>query len=183
VTNPYSGPHGYAQVFAKQKGYSELEVEQQMREARIFREKLKEATGIDLNAYPGTGAAGGLGGAIVALGGTLQSGFEILADYLAFKEFAASTDYIFTGEGNMDAQSADGKLISRVAAIGKEFNKPVIALNGGRSYDIGTLEDTLLASFSIMQKPMSISDAMKSEVAEKNLETLSFEIGKLLFKK
>ena len=79
VTNVYAGAEGYAKVFGKQKGGTAEILEQQDRAAQAFVQKIKKERKIDLQKIPGTGAAGGLGGALILLGGTLEPGFNKIA--------------------------------------------------------------------------------------------------------
>ena len=47
-----------------------------------------ERFGIDVRDLPGSGAAGGLGGGLAALGATLVPGFELVADRFELAESA-----------------------------------------------------------------------------------------------
>jgi glycerate kinase len=78
---------------------------------------------------PGAGAAGGLGyGAVAFLGAQLRRGIEIVLDMTGFDTAAGAADLIITGEGHLDGQSAQGKLIQGLCGHAKAT--PVIALCG-----------------------------------------------------
>ena len=116
VKNPLYGKNGAAYIFGPQKGADEKQVE-------ILDAGLKNLAGIsaeylkkDFSQYEGTGAAGGLGFALVAfLGGTLKGGIDHILDMLDFDEKVKDADLVITGEGKMDSQSLMGKLPFGVA--------------------------------------------------------------------
>ena len=116
VKNPLYGKNGAAYIFGPQKGASEKQVEfldaGLKNLADISAEYLKE----DLSHLEGTGAAGGLGFALVAfLGGKLKGGIDHILDMLSFDEKVKDADLVITGEGKMDSQSLMGKLPFGVA--------------------------------------------------------------------
>ena len=67
VRAPFSGPHGAAFVFAPQKGATPQQVAELDRGLKHFADLLRRSAGIDLDATPGAGAAGGLAGGLLAL--------------------------------------------------------------------------------------------------------------------
>ena len=116
VKNPLYGKNGAAYIFGPQKGADEKQVEildsGLKNLADISAEYLKK----DLSQLPGTGAAGGLGFALVAfLGGRLKGGIDHILDMLSFDEKVKDADLVITGEGKMDSQSLMGKLPFGVA--------------------------------------------------------------------
>ena len=85
--------------------------------------------GRDVADMPGAGAAGGLGyGAVAFLGANLRRGIEMVLDLTGFDAAAREADLIITGEGHLDGQSAQGKLIQGLC--GRAKGTPVIALCG-----------------------------------------------------
>lgn len=116
VKNPLYGKNGAAYIFGPQKGADEKQVEildsGLKNLADISAEYLKK----DLSQLEGTGAAGGLGFALVAfLGGKLKGGIDHILDMLSFDEKVRDADLVITGEGKMDSQSLMGKLPFGVA--------------------------------------------------------------------
>ena len=89
-----------------------------------------EEFGVDVTAIPGGGAAGGLGGALAALGATLMPGFELVADELDLYDHVATADLVITGEGRLDDTSFAGKVVGGVAEIGAHDGVPVAAIVG-----------------------------------------------------
>ena len=116
VKNPLYGKNGAAYIFGPQKGADKNQVEildaGLKNLADISAEYLKK----DFSHLEGTGAAGGLGFALVAfLGGTLKGGIDHILDMLSFDEKVKDADLVITGEGKMDSQSLMGKLPFGVA--------------------------------------------------------------------
>ena len=61
---------------------------------------IKREIGIDVDAIPGAGAAGGLGaGLLVFAGAKLKSGIEIISRATSIETHLRSADLVFTGEG------------------------------------------------------------------------------------
>jgi len=131
VTAPLCGPHGAARVFAPQKGASPAEVDLLEEALERFAAVTRRATGIDLRALPGAGAAGGLAGGLHAfLGAAIESGFDIVARITRFAERLAAADIVVTGEGRYDEPSLTGKVTGRVAAAAHAAGRPVVIFAG-----------------------------------------------------
>ncbi|MEM9418401.1 MAG: glycerate kinase [Planctomycetota bacterium] len=131
VTNPLTGPNGAAAVYGPQKGAKHEQVialdEGLQHLSRLIREQL----GIDVEHTPGSGAAGGLGGGLIAFAGaTLTSGIDLVLDASCFVERVAKCDLCLTGEGHLDTQSLSGKAMLGVAQAAKRCGVPTIALVG-----------------------------------------------------
>ena len=71
-------------------------------------------------------------GALAFLNAELKKGIDILLDAADFDRKAADADLIITGEGRLDSQSVNGKVISGIAGRASEHGKPVIAICGSR---------------------------------------------------
>ena len=129
---------------------------------------------------PGAGAAGGLGyGTSFFLGASLKSGIDLILKYSNIEKFIPEADLVITGEGALDKQTLQGKLIKGVCQMAKKYNKPVIAICG--ALDLNSEELTALglkAAFSISQGPGSLNDALLS--TEKNLTLTAFNIAQIL---
>ena len=116
VKNPLYGKNGAAYIFGPQKGASEKQVEVLDAGLKNLADISAEYLGEDYSQYEGTGAAGGLGFALVAfLGGKLKGGIDHILDMLNFDEKVKDADLVITGEGKMDYQSLMGKLPFGVA--------------------------------------------------------------------
>jgi glycerate 2-kinase len=126
VDNPLIGPRGASRVFGPQKGADPAAVEDLeaalTRVASVLPEGVAET--------PGAGAAGGLGAAILALGGRLTSGIRLVRDAIGLDEELRRADLVITGEGSFDEQSLHGKVIDGVAGAGAALGVPVVVIAG-----------------------------------------------------
>ncbi len=121
VTNPLFGPTGSAFVYAPQKGASPDDVRTLDRMLRDFAVRIGK---FDEANAPGAGAAGGIGfGLRAILGATMMPGIDVVMDAVNFARRATRADVIITGEGSLDAQSVNGKVVAGVArrAAGKQL--------------------------------------------------------------
>lgn len=142
VTNPLYGPTGAAYVFAPQKGAGAEKVKRLDAGLRHFGDVIRSQLGIDVSAMPGAGAAGGMGaGCVALLGGIIQSGIDAVLDVTGFDRQLEGADLVITGEGRIDSQSADGKVISGVARRTRTKGIPLIAIAGGIADSAGTVYD------------------------------------------
>ncbi|MBO5409795.1 MAG: glycerate kinase [Clostridia bacterium] len=133
VENPLYGESGAAYVFAPQKGADEAMVKRLDRGFRHAADNIKRDLQIDVSKIKGAGAAGGMGaGAVAFLNAQLRKGIDILLDTADFDGKAAKADLIITGEGRLDFQSINGKVISGVAQRAAKQNKKIIAICGSR---------------------------------------------------
>ncbi|UNK71402.1 glycerate kinase [Microbacterium sp. H1-D42] len=124
VTNPLTGPRGAATVFGPQKGLTDAADQQRTDAALAHLAKL-----LDLDAQaPGAGAAGGVGGALIAWGATLAPGAGEVAHLIGLSDAIAGADVVITGEGAYDGQSGDGKVPSYVASLAADASaEPMLA--------------------------------------------------------
>lgn len=142
VTNPLYGPTGAAYVFAPQKGADAEKVKSLDAGLRHFGDVIRSQLGIDVSAMPGAGAAGGMGaGCVALLGGMIQSGIDAVLDVTGFDRQLEGADLVITGEGRIDSQSADGKVISGVARRTRTKGIPLIAIAGGIADSAGAVYD------------------------------------------
>lgn len=142
VTNPLYGPTGAAYVFAPQKGADAEKVKSLDAGLRHFGDVIRAQFGLDVSAMPGAGAAGGMGaGCVALLGGTIQSGIDAVLDVTGFDRQLEGADLVITGEGRIDSQSADGKVISGVARRTRAKGVPLIAIAGGIADSAGAVYD------------------------------------------
>ena len=186
VTNPYAGPNGFAAVFGPQKGGIAPILAAQDSIAWAIVNAAKQDLKLDLQAIAGTGAAGGLAGALVLLGGKIQPGFDKIADLIGLNQALAMADLVITGEGKMDAQTAQGKLINRLAQLAGRYHIPTIALCGSlpdlvdTTENLTQMEQQLLANFSIQRGPLPLNQAMEKSRTLANVEKLAQNVAKLL---
>jgi glycerate 2-kinase len=119
-----------AKVFGPQKGASPAQVALLTGRLERLVQVYTEEYGVDVSELEGAGAAGGLAGGLVAVGGRLVPGFDLLADEVQLADRANTADLIITGEGYLDEQSFEGKVVGGMAAMGARFGTRVVAIAG-----------------------------------------------------
>ncbi len=133
VDNPLYGRNGAAYVFAPQKGADSNMTERLDNGMLHSAEIIKRDLSVDVSSIKGAGAAGGMGaGAVAFLNAELKRGIDILLDTADFNSKAAEADLIITGEGRLDFQSVNGKVISGIANRALLLGKKVIAICGSK---------------------------------------------------
>ena len=105
-----------ARVFGPQKGADSAQVQWLTEQLNERREEIRARTGLDLDTVVGSGAAGGLAGALAARGARLQPGFEVVAAARGLDAALAHCELVITGEGRLDATSMQGKVVGAVLA-------------------------------------------------------------------
>ena len=134
IDNPFYGPEGAPAVYGPQKGADEAMVKLLDDKMRVLSGVIIRDLGIDVQAIPGSGAAGGMGGGMAAFfGARLQMGIETVLDTVKFSELLEGADFVYTGEGRIDGQSLRGKVVIGVAREARKKGVKVIAFVG----DIG----------------------------------------------
>jgi glycerate kinase len=112
--------------YAEQKGVDASDValvEHRLIElaARYQREGTRDVMSVER-----TGAAGGLAGALYALGADLVSGFEEVARANRLAERIAPAQLVITGEGRVDLGSLEGKVVAGVCALTTERQQVLV---------------------------------------------------------
>ena len=120
-----------AEVFAPQKGASPAQVKLLTGRLERLAQVYRQEHGVDVASIPGSGAAGGLAGALAALGATLMPGFDIVAEETGFDEAIKTHDLVITGEGLLDDTSFDGKVVGSVADYAEEHGTRMLTVVGG----------------------------------------------------
>ncbi|HEU4424074.1 MAG TPA: glycerate kinase, partial [Pilimelia sp.] len=136
VDSPLTGLHGASNVFGPQKGASREDV--LLLDAALGRfagvlEKGLPGCPPGLVALPGGGAAGGIGAAILALGGRCESGIELVRRLSGLDAALDACDLVITGEGSFDHQSLRGKVVAGVAQAAQERGVPCLVVAGRAS--------------------------------------------------
>ena len=171
VRNPFYGPEGATHVFARQKGADDNMIVQLDEGMRSFADIIRKVTGKDIAHIPGSGAAGGMGGGMMALlNAELESGADLLLDISQFRKRTADADLIITGEGRIDRQSLMGKIPGKILQRGQALNIPVIAI-AGCVEDREILEQAgFKGIYAIKPKDMPIEIAMRQDIATLNIK-------------
>ncbi|MEO0584374.1 MAG: glycerate kinase [Bacteroidota bacterium] len=163
VENPLYGPSGAAHVFGPQKGASPAEVlhlDQGLQHMDTLLSRLVDQL---VGQVPGAGAAGGMGaGCMSFLQGKLASGAALVGAWAHLDKHLEGADLVITGEGKLDLQSKDGKLISYILKAAQKEKVPVMALCGTLGLDTEGLEAMgLVFAQSILTKPSDLPAALK----------------------
>lgn len=181
VDNPLYGMNGSAHVYAPQKGANGRMVKELDDGLKHFATLVKEKTNSKFHTQKGAGAAGGLGFAFVAfLGAKLRPGIEIITQTIAFEDEIKKADLVITGEGRMDFQSSMGKTPTGVAKLAKKYHKPVIAFAGSvQKCAKDCHKNGIDAYFCILNEPVSLEEAMRKDVAIRNLKMTAEQVIRL----
>ena len=161
VSNPLTGPEGASAVYGPQKGATPGLVEQLDAALKNFAEVVERDIGTSIDAVHGSGAAGGLGGGMMAfLEGSLRAGVDIVLDHVGLDEKIKGADLVITGEGRIDFQTVYNKAPIGVARRAKERNIPVIAVCGsvGKGFE-NVHAEGIDAVVSILTAPMTLDEA------------------------
>lgn len=167
VNNPLCGPNGASAVYGPQKGATPEMVQILDRALAHFADIALQHTGISIVNRPGAGAAGGLGGGLLAfLNATLMKGVDLVIQCSTLENAIAKADLVFTGEGSIDAQTQSGKTPFGVAQLALKYHVPCIGLCG----NLGDGSELLYhhgfhALFSITDRPMSPEESMSEASA------------------
>jgi glycerate kinase len=178
VTNPLTGPTGASAIYGPQKGATPSMVEKLDTGLKRLAEIVQRDLGINMDG-PGAGAAGGLGGGLVAFAGArLKRGIDIVMDAVDLRRRLQQADFCLTGEGRMDSQSSFGKTASGVATLAKQEGVPTIAIVGARSGEANSLHELgITAIFDATPGPMSLSDAV--EQAPANIAYVAEQVARM----
>ena len=182
VTNILCGEYGCSAVFGPQKGATPSMI-MQMDKWLAYYAKLARETFPKANPrQAGTGAAGGLGFAFLTFtNSTLESGIKIVLEETNLRDYLHDADFVITGEGRLDEQTAMGKAPIGVAKLAKEFNKPVLAFSGCVTKDaVACNKNGIDAFFPILRTVVSLDEAMDSKNAAQNMSDTVEQVFRLI---
>ena len=182
VTNPLCGETGCSAVFGPQKGATPEMIKEMDAWLACYAKKTAEKFETADAAYPGTGAAGGMGFAFFAYtNAVLESGIKIILEETDLESYVKDADIVVTGEGRLDGQTVFGKAPVGVAKLAKKYGKPVLAFAGAVTDDaIACNEHGIDAFFPILRKVQSLEEVMKPEVAKENMERTVEQVFRLV---
>ncbi len=166
VDNPLCGPRGASAIYGPQKGATPTMVAELDRALRRFGGIAAQTFGRDVSEQPGAGAAGGLGAALLWFANArLQPGIEIVIAATGLRELIRQADWVLTGEGATDYQTAFGKAPVGIAKVAQEYNVPVVCLSGGLGRDYQAVYACGIAAIaSITPCPMPLEECMENGV-------------------
>lgn len=181
VTNRLLGTNGASAVYGPQKGATPEIVAELDAALSHYAGILKRDLGRDVALRPGAGAAGGLGAGLMAfLGAEMQSGIDLVLEAIGFDAQVSDAAWVMTGEGKIDWQTTQGKVIAGVLRHCAPFGVTVIAFGG--SVDENAAEALrargLRAAFPIVSGPMTLAEAMRD--GARLLEDAAARVTRLL---
>jgi glycerate kinase len=142
VSNPLTGKNGAIYVYGPQKGIALDKLAELDGWMKNYAALLKKIKSFDVASIAGTGAAGGLGVALVAFcGAKIVSGIDAVLDAIKLEDSMRNVDLVITGEGRMDGQSVNGKAPVGVARRARQYGVPVIAVVGSCADNIKPVYD------------------------------------------
>ncbi|MFN4286168.1 MAG: glycerate kinase [Lacibacter sp.] len=180
VNNPLYGPNGAAFVYAPQKGADAAMVQQLDEGLRHLETILNRYTNEPVAQIPGTGAAGGVvAGLLPWLQPQICSGIELLLQASGMEAALPGADLLITGEGRLDSQSLQGKVVGVVAARSRQYNVPVAAVCGVAAVDTAVLQQAGICSMVQLLQPgrtvagcMARAGVLVSEAAEQLMHAI-----------
>jgi len=185
VTNPLYGEQGASRVYGPQKGATEEMCQQLDKALENYAAVIKRDLGIEVGNLPGAGAAGGLGAGLVAfIKAELKPGIDIVCEVVGLSQHLTGADFVFTGEGRLDAQTISGKTVAGVAAKARSSGVPVIAITGALAISNEELTRYGIdAALSIAPGPISLEEStanagmLVTEATERALRLITLEPG------
>lgn len=179
VNNPLNGALGATAIFGPQKGVLAADVDAIDATLAAYARLAESAFGRSVADGPGAGAAGGLGFALQLVGGTMQSGAEVMCDLVGLDAALAQADWALTGEGRSDRQTLLAKAPFVVARHAAAHGVPVTLVSG--SVDPSSL-DALSAHFAgcfgLPDGPLELSACIAQAAAL--LEARAASLGRLI---
>ncbi|MBE5966641.1 MAG: glycerate kinase [Lachnospiraceae bacterium] len=182
VTNPLCGPDGCTYIYGPQKGVTE-ELKPVLDDAmRHYARTTAKFTGNDYSWESGAGAAGGLGFAFLSyLNSRLESGINVVLEATDLEGALPNADYVITGEGRLDNQTAMGKAPIGVAKLAKKHGACVIAFAGSIAKGASECNRAGIdAYFPILTQVVTLEEAMNKETAKTNLTQTAEQVFRLI---
>ena len=163
-------------VFGPQKGASPAQVKLLTGRLQRLTQVYSETYGREVGAVPGAGAAGGLAGGLYAVGGRIESGFDVLAERSELDIHLEDADLVITGEGYMDDESFNGKVVGGVADWAKAAGTATLAIVGDMDADLA-VPDGNFRAISLTERfgqvrAMEETSALVAQVASEAVSAL-----------
>ena len=183
VTNPLYGETGAAHVYGPQKGATDLMVLQLDEGLRNIAIIASRTFGKDVSNVPGAGAAGGLGaGCLWFLNAKLREGVSIVMEQTRIAEHIMKADLVITGEGKVDQQTLNGKVVKGLASLCLENNVPLAVVCGTLMISPREANDAgIVYAVSALNRPMTLQEAEAE--AFSMVSDATFQLVRLFFYK
>ncbi|WP_144553757.1 glycerate kinase [Bacillus sp. X1(2014)] len=177
VDNPLTGETGASAIYGPQKGATPEMIVQLDHGLEHFAAIIERDLGMKIKDVPGAGAAGGLGGGLLAfLPSELKRGIDIVIEASGLSNLVQGADLVITGEGKIDGQTIFGKTPIGVAKTAQNYGIPVVGIAGNISKDSHVIHEYGIdAIFSIVPGVVLLEDAFKNavEYVERTAENIA----------
>ncbi len=182
VENPLCGLKGATYIYGPQKGASDSLLPLLDAGMQNYGHAAETFTGKHTMEMAGAGAAGGLGFAFVTfLNGELKSGIDLILDAVDLEDSLKDADFVITGEGRLDQQTAMGKGPAGVAKLGKKYGAKTIALAGSVTEDAHACNAAGIDGyFCILSSVCTLEEAMDADTTRRNLSLTAEQLFRLL---
>lgn len=180
VKNGLLGEEGATYIFGKQKGFYPNQIKKIDAGMQNYRDQVLRYTKIDINAFEGGGAAGGIGAILIGiLHAKMIPGIELLLSYSDIEKQVKDCDLVITGEGQSDKQTMFGKVPTGILKVANTYHKPCICISGAvglgyqKLYELG-----FIGIYSIADRAMTFQQALES--APEKLELATYSVMKTI---
>lgn len=184
VKNPLIGNEGAIAIFGPQKGVKKEEISLMDQQMKNYAEVISKEINKNAIYIEGAGAAGGLGFAFLSFlpKVELKSGVELILDYLNYKDDLKDADYLITGEGRLDEQTAMGKVPVGVSQLAKSIGDiKTIAFAGSVTVEADNCNAKGIdAFFPIVRGVTTLEEAMDNDTAKRNMEKSVEQVFRLI---
>lgn len=161
VDNPLCGEKGATYVYGPQKGATKEQLKQYNNALRYFGSRIENLQKKSITNVPGSGAAGGLGFAFLAINANLTSGAHLVAEEIQLENAVKEADLVITGEGQTDEQTIEyGKTADYVARLSQNYEVPALLLSGSLQGNQNRLREKFAGCFSILSSPLLLEESM-----------------------
>jgi glycerate kinase len=131
VTNPLYGKNGAAYIYAPQKGANPQQVKVLDDGLRNLSKVLSKETGIKIATIPGVGAAGGVSAFLNSYQKVeMVNGIDLILKYSGIKKWIKKANLLITGEGKIDNQSLNGKVVGSLVELARAYKSKVLLVAG-----------------------------------------------------
>ena len=170
VLNPLLGKNGATYVYGPQKGADAQALQQLESGMENYAHQLAQYAGKPVHEVPGGGAAGGISAGLMALcDASINSGIEAIQQWIQLEERIQQADLIISGEGKIDEQTLEGKVVAGVLELAQKYSKPTVLMVGKDDLvDWPVQLPQPQAIMAVMERAQNEADAMQNAAAYLN---------------
>ena len=111
---------------------------------------------------------------MAAIGARLDDGFSLVAEELALDETIEGADLVITGEGFLDHESLNGKVVGGVAELAAALDVPVVAVVGDvldavdTDFEVVSLVDRFGEAQAMTETVACVEDVVRAVLAARS---------------